>query len=299
MPSVSNRFPLMPQTVHQDLEGGGNLGPGPVVDGQPRKPTQIQPLETLRGESDYNDGSGRLFSMYRKIAEDEDNKMVELCQNDSVGILIFTGLFSATVAALLSVSIPDLKPNSQDTSAFYLQNIYQLQAFSNLSIPSALAKPPAFSPPTYAIWVNSLWFLSLAVSLSCATETMILRNWAVQYLSVTRPPYYTSWKQARIRAIFAKGNPGPNVIWGTSGGPIFLHLSVLLFIAGGLIYLFNTNLSVFYAVVWWVAYMAISYAVFQVCSYLPPLHGLRDKLRRHYRDLNSRYDKGFLNGKRR
>jgi hypothetical protein len=27
--------------------------------------------------------------MYRKIAEDEDNKMVELCQNDSVGILIF------------------------------------------------------------------------------------------------------------------------------------------------------------------------------------------------------------------
>jgi hypothetical protein len=160
---------------------------------------------------------------------------------------------------------------------------------------------------------------------------MILRNWAVQYLSVTRPPYYTSWKQARIRAIFAKGNPGPNVIWGTSGGPIFLHLSVLLFIAGGLIYLFNTNLSVFYAVVWWVAYMAISYAgatvavffephnllhtplsplalriylgisyvVFQVCSYLPPLHGLRDKLRRHYRDLNSRYDKGFLNGKRR
>ena len=179
--------------------------------------------------------------------------------------------------------------------------------------------------------MNSLWFLSLAISLSCATETLILRNWAVQYISVTRPPYYTSGKLARIRAIFAKGNPGPNVIWGTSGGPVFLHLSLLLFIAGGLIYLFNINRSVFYAVVWWVAYMAVSYAaatvavffephnllhtplsplvlriylvtsyaVFQVCSYLPPLHGFRDKIRRHYRDLSNRYDKGFLNGKRR
>jgi hypothetical protein len=140
-----------------------------------------------------------------------------------------------------------------------------------------------------------------------------------------------SEKQARIRAIFAKGNPGPNVIWGTSGGPVFLHLSIFLFLAGGLIYLFNINHSVFYAVVWWVGYMAISYAgatvavffeahnllhtplsplalrfylgisygVIQVSSYLPPLHGLRDNIRRHYRDLSNRYKKGLLNGKRR
>ena len=160
---------------------------------------------------------------------------------------------------------------------------------------------------------------------------MILRNWAVQYISVTRPPYSTSKKQARIRAIFAKGNPGPNVIWGTSGGPIFLHLSLFLFIVGGLIYLFNINRSVFYAVVWWVGYMtisyasatvavffeahnllhtplsplalriylAISYAMFQVFSHIPPLHGLRDDIRRHHRDLSNRYNKGFLNGKQR
>jgi hypothetical protein len=237
---------------------------------------------------------------------------------------------------LLTISIPDLKPNSQDTSAFYLKNIYQLQALGNPnvshpSIPSALAEPAPFSPPKYAIWVNSLWFLSLAISLSCATEATTVRNWAVQYFSVSRPPHYTSEKQARIRAIFAKGNPGPNVIWGTSGGPVFLHLSLFLFIAGGLIYLFNINRSVFYAVVWWVGYMTISYtratvavffephnlfhtplsplalriylsifyAVLQVCSCIPPIHNLRDNIRRHHRDLSDRYSKGFLNGKRR
>ena len=161
---------------------------------------------------------------------------------------------------------------------------------------------------------------------------MILRNWAVQYISVTRPPHSTSEKQARIRAIFAKGNPGPNAIWGTSRGPMLLHLSLFLFIAGGLIYLFNINISVFYAVVWWVGYMAISYTgatvavffeahnllhtplsplalriylaisyallqVFAFCSYIPPLHGLLYNMKRHRRDLSNRYKKGFLNGK--
>jgi hypothetical protein len=141
-----------------------------------------------------------------------------------------------------------------------------------------------------------------------------------------------SEKQARIRAIFAKGNPGPNVIWGTSGGPIHLHLSLFLFIVGGLIYLFNINRFVFYYVAWWVGYMALSYAgatvavffeahnllhtplsplalriyldisyvMFQVCSYLPSpaLHGIRDNTRRHYRNLSNRYSNGLLNGKR-
>jgi hypothetical protein len=240
---------------------------------------------------------------------------------------------------LLTVSIPDLKSNPQDTSAFYLKNIYQLQALGNPnishpSIPSALAEPAPFSPPAYAVWVNSLWFLSLAISLSCATEATTVRNWAVQYISVSRPPHFTSEKQARIRAIFAKGHPGPNAIWGTGIGPVFLHLALFLFIAGGLIYLFNINRSVFYAVVGWVGYMTISYLrttatvffkshnllhtplsplalriylaisyvvlhVCAVCSCIPPIHDLRVNIERHYRNLSDRYSKGFLNGKRR
>ena len=239
---------------------------------------------------------------------------------------------------MLTVSIPDLKPNSQDTSAFYLRNIYQLFGSPNLDpnvshplIPPTLATPPAFSPPRYAIWVNSLWFLSLALSLSGATVATLFRNWAVQYISVTRPPCDTPEKQARIRAIFAKGNPGPNAIWGATEGPIFLHLSLFLFIVGGLIYLFNINRAVFYAVVWWVGYMAIlyisrtvapflephslfhtplssfalsvylgiSHAVIRICSCISSFRGLHNNTRRRYRDLSDRYGKGFIIGKRR
>ena len=79
-----------------------------------------------------------------------------------------TGLFSAVVAALIAVSLQDLRPNSQETSAFYLGKLDEPQADPNVprpSTPSAVAIPP-FSPPRYAIWVNSLWFLSLVISLS-------------------------------------------------------------------------------------------------------------------------------------
>jgi len=50
--------------------------------------------------------------------------------------------------------------------------MYQLQAgpnISQLSTPSTgtVENSPIFSPPSYAIWANSLWFLSLVISLSC------------------------------------------------------------------------------------------------------------------------------------
>ncbi|KAH9987599.1 hypothetical protein BJV77DRAFT_933168, partial [Russula vinacea] len=204
--------------------------------------------------------------IYSEMAEEDDNKRAKRHQKDAKGILLFSGLFSATVAGLLTLTIPDLKPNSQDTSAFYLQNIYQLQASgnpnaSNPSIPSTLAVPPAFSPPNYAIWVNSLWCLSLAISLSGAMTATVYRNWAVQYMSVAQPIHYSSKNQVRIRAIFATESPGgPQVISGATDHPVFIHLSLLLFVIGVVIYLFNINITVFYAVGSWVGIMAVFYA---------------------------------------
>ena len=138
--------------------------------------------------------------------------------------------------------------------------------------------------------------------------------------------------RARNRTIFAKGTPGAYDTWST-GNPTqgYLHLSLLLFITGALIYLFNINRAVFYAVVWCVGcmilfyallsllaffdrdmllhtplsllglriYLGIFYIVFQVCSYIPPLHGVRDNTRRHYYNLSERYSGGILKSKRR
>jgi Family of unknown function (DUF6535) len=153
------------------------------------------------------------------------------------------------------VSIQDIKPNPQDTSAFYLANIYQLLADPNISRASILAtpaQPPPFSPPKSAVLVNSLWFLSLVISLTSALLATMLQQWARRYLTITQPPRYSPRKRASIRAFFANGVEKFHLPWSVEALPALLHLSLFLFFTGLAIYLFNINHTVFTVVVWWV-----------------------------------------------
>ncbi|KAH9971836.1 hypothetical protein BGW80DRAFT_1228060 [Lactifluus volemus] len=207
--------------------------------------------------------------MYVKMAEEEDKTMAERWKTDADGILIFTGLFSAAVAALTAVSIQDLRPNSQDTVVFYLGNIYQLLADPNITRTSILAtplQPPPFSPPKYAILVNSLWFLSLVISLTCALLATLLQQWSRRYLTVTQPLRSSPHKRARIRTFFADGVDKWHLPSVVELLPTLLHTSLFLFFSGLLIYLFNINHTVFSLVVWWVG---LSGGVYGCITLLP------------------------------
>ena len=174
-----------------------------------------------------------------------------------------TGLFSASVATLAAVSVQDLRSDPQETSAFYLENIYQLFADPNVSstsIPSIRVRPPVFSPPKYVVWVSSLWFLSLVISLTCALLATLLKQWAGRYISITQPPRYPPHKRARIRAFFAEGIDKLHLPWAVETLPTLLHLSVFIFFAGLLIYLFNINYTVFSFAASWVGVSAGIYA---------------------------------------
>ncbi|KAH9983052.1 hypothetical protein BJV74DRAFT_54354 [Russula compacta] len=126
-------------------------------------------------------------------------------------MLIFIGLFSAVVAQLLAISIQELQPNSQDTSAYYLAHIYQQISQSNgsrISIPSTLSDPTVpFTPPTSAIWVNCLWLSSLVMSFICALLAMLLQQWTRHYLRLAYPRYNPTTKHVFARFI-QKGSRG-------------------------------------------------------------------------------------------
>jgi len=186
----------MSQALHENINVH-NAGIG--ADLYPPDSAQNQ---ALRGVSNFVDGSGSIFSMYLEMATEEDKKIVENWKADADGILIFTGLFSAAVASLISISIQDIQQNSQDISNFYLANTYQATINPNLSS-SLPTSPPPFSPPNYAVWVNSLWLLSLVISLTCALLATFLQQWARRYLKVTQT-CHSLHRRARIRAFFLK-----------------------------------------------------------------------------------------------
>jgi len=180
-----------------------------------------------------------------------------------------TGLFSASVATLVAVSVQDLRPNPQETSAFYLGNIYQLLADPNVSStsnPFIRVNPPVFSPPKYAVWVNSLWFLSFVISLTCALLATLLKQWATRYINITQPPRYRPHERARIRAFFAEGVDKLHLPWAVETLPTLLQLSVFLFFAGLLIYLFSFNHTVFSFAASWVG---ISVGIYAWTTFIP------------------------------
>ena len=161
------------------------------------------------------------------------------------------------------VSLQDLTPNPQDNLSIYLEKLYRLQAERNvchISVAPVKVQPPAFSPPLYAVWTNALWFLSLVISLTCATLATLLQQWARRYIRITQLRRRTPERRARIHAFFAIGVEKFHVAWAIEALPAVVHLSLFIFFAGLLVFLFNINHAVCSAVVCWVALSSTVYA---------------------------------------
>ncbi|KAJ7578606.1 hypothetical protein C8J56DRAFT_968557, partial [Mycena floridula] len=91
------------------------------------------------------------------------------------GILLFAALFSAVVTAFIIESYKLLSP---DPAALTLLILYQIsQQLANGSQTIAFLPNPSqipFSPSTPAVLTNIFWFLSLALSLTCALAATLI-----------------------------------------------------------------------------------------------------------------------------
>lgn len=95
--------------------------------------------------------------------------------------------------------------------------------------------------------MNSLWFLSLVISLFCALLATLLQRWARRYLGLTQP-HVAIHKRAHIRSFFAEGVDRFNVHVAAEALPALLHISVFLFLAGLVISLFTIHHTVAYII---------------------------------------------------
>jgi hypothetical protein len=213
-------------------------------------------------ESDFADRSGPLFSMYLEQAEKEDNKVVERWRADAGVILVFVSphivsllpgcahrpeivggfvLFCRRTTGRRIHPRPQAKPAGylQLLSRKYLRAACQSQRNSQMRpFPSLSGKPPSFSPPGSAIAVNSLWFLSLTLSLTCALLATLQQEWAYRYIRITQSRYGPH-KRARIRSFFGQGLSKLRLPWVMDAVPIMLHLSLFLFVAGLVVFAWN------------------------------------------------------------
>ncbi|KAI0064224.1 hypothetical protein BV25DRAFT_295778 [Artomyces pyxidatus] len=260
----------MPEDVEGGGEGGGIRGESVLVT---RVETAMKNILIGNGrgggggsrEGNYGDSSGKLWTMYITQAGEYDKELAESWKGDMDGIIVFTGLFSATVAAFIIESYKQLSPDSGDgTVQLLIQLSNQVAALSNgTHLP--FQPQPSFAPPASAIRVNALWFLSLIMSITCALAATLMQQWARQYLQVTQRQAAPQ-KRARIRAYLFEGVKRFGMARAVDFIPTLLHASVFLFFAGLIDFMLNINTTVGYLIF---GFMSVSAGAYALLTMLP------------------------------
>ncbi|KAH9177094.1 hypothetical protein EDB89DRAFT_1938138 [Lactarius sanguifluus] len=229
---------------------------------------------------DLHDPSSKMWALCISQADKHDTAMVERWKADMDGILIYTGVFSATVAAFLIESYKTLKPDSGEATVKLLQQVtQQLAAISN-GTQLALPTSDPFTPKPYAIHVNIMWFLSLCISLSCALAATLVQQWARRYLRLSQGQR-AALRRVRIRTYLHEGIHMFHTRWIVENISLLMHAAIFLFFAGLVEFLYTINHEVAYAVLMAVSIFATTYVVltslpvlFQQCPFQTPLSSI-------------------------
>ena len=232
----------------------------------------------------YRDSSGKLWSIYLDEADDQDEEMTEYWLGEADSILVFvsatipsytyqpskeivkTGLFSSVIASFLALSYNELSPGTTDTTNALLTQIsLQLVNISD-GLPSQIGtittgKP--FTPSASAIRVNVIWYLSLVLSISSALNATLFQQWSRRYLEITRRRV-APHKRARTRAFMFHGIANFKMSRAVKAMPIQLHLSIFLFFAGLIDFLWNASSIVGHWVLGFTSVLAFVYLAITV-----------------------------------
>ena len=170
-------------------------------------------------------------------------------------------------------SYKSLLPDSAGNAVILLSQIsQQLDCLSNgtqvpitasLTSISPQSSTQQSAPPASAVWVNSLWFVSLVISLFCSLLATLQQRWARRYLQVTQP-HVTIHERARIRSYFAEGVTRFRVSVTVEAIPALLHISVFLFLVGLIVSPFTIHHTIAYVVLTATAVCFLVYAAITV-----------------------------------
>ncbi|KAJ7455474.1 hypothetical protein FB451DRAFT_1048816 [Mycena latifolia] len=126
--------------------------------------------------------SAKLWSTYIAEAQCYNSALVESWKADMEGMLIFSGLFSASPTAFLIESYRTLYPDSGDITVQVLVQISQQLTTLGNNASWTAPHTADFMPTPSSPLCNTLWFISLCLSLTCALFAILVEQWAREFL---------------------------------------------------------------------------------------------------------------------
>ncbi|KAJ7477377.1 hypothetical protein FB451DRAFT_1033026, partial [Mycena latifolia] len=189
-----------------------------------------------------------VWQEYTKAADAYDEQLLQQWNQNLDNMLIVVRnlclspiqatLFSAVVAAFVIDTYHNLGPTTQDLTNNLLLDVVQALKNPQLNISQPTVEPAEFSPSADNIWVNGLWFTSLACSLGDAAIAMLIKQWLNAYSAGLPASHqlHSRMRQHRFNALIRWKTP--QII---SFLPFALSVCVMLFLTGLSILLFSLN----------------------------------------------------------
>ncbi|KAJ7893513.1 hypothetical protein B0H13DRAFT_1625216, partial [Mycena leptocephala] len=179
-----------------------------------------------------------IWQEYTRAADAYDDQLLRQWNQNLDTMLIVATLFSAVVTAFVIETFQDLGPSAQALTNDLLVDVLQALKNPQLNTSQPNVEPQKFVPSPNNVWVNGLWFTSLACSLGDAAIAMLIKQWLNAY-SAGLPASHqlrSRMRQHRFNALIRWKTPQ---IIGFL--PFALSVCVMLFLAGLSILLFSLN----------------------------------------------------------
>ncbi|VDB86805.1 unnamed protein product [Peniophora sp. CBMAI 1063] len=187
---------------------------------------------------------GKFWGTYMRAMKDEDEQRPRDWDGSTGSILTFSGLFAATVAAFVIESSHSLSPDSGDQTVYILSQLLNATTKASTNSVMGVASPEPFRLQISAVLVNVLWYCSLLIVLACALLATLVQQWSREY---------TRDIQRRVVLDESLVSRAYNHVYIRMGVDRYgmdevvnllvslVHLSVILFAVGLMLFLFPLN----------------------------------------------------------
>ncbi|KAF5364748.1 hypothetical protein D9758_009306 [Tetrapyrgos nigripes] len=212
-----------------------------------------------------DESCSKLWSIYIDEAQRYDEKLLQGWKEDMAGMLLFSALYSASLTAFIIESYKTLQDDPAQNTVALLKQISQ-QLASETALP--FQPLPSFEPDAASVLCNVLWFLALALALTCSLLATFVQQWARDFLHKTtmRP---SPLRRARIIAFMYFGLRDFGMHFFVDLIPILLHVSLLFFFAGLIGFLFPVSRPLTYLMA---SVLVVFLAVYIIMTWLPLLY---------------------------
>ncbi|TFK44141.1 hypothetical protein BDQ12DRAFT_708156 [Crucibulum laeve] len=164
-----------------------------------------------------------------KAVKNYDDAMCTAWKDEVQNLLIFAGLFSAVVTAFIVESYKMLTDPIDNSTRLLTQIAVELASINGRNATTTILPQENFSPSAIAVRLNTVWFLSLTLSLATALVGILALQWIREYERYGTTSYKERLdiRQRRYEGIMKW--QVPNILRGL---PILLQSALILFFLG-------------------------------------------------------------------